>query len=235
MLKKIFGALLMMTLLVLPQNVFAAREEWVADGYNFHQIKNVIVLDVTVDSGLNYDSMVGLRGLQNKFLESCSNQLSPICKVYSESEAADIIGAQIGVNLEKLSLEDSMAARKLLIENAWRVADAYVMGVVDTWGGSKYVAPTDVEYNQVIVHRLYFDEEGRPHPDNPQIPVERRYRVQDTDVAAIGMMLRVCSAKNNSVIFERHELRYRKADESQIDLFSEISGSFAADVAEKIR
>lgn len=235
MVKKIFGALLVLTLLVLPQSVFAAREEWLADGYDFRQIKSVIILDVTVNSELDYGGMVGLRGLQNKFWESCSKQLSPTCKVFSETEAAQIIGKQIGVNFEKLSLEDSMAARKLIIENAWRVADAYVMGIVDTWGGSKYVAPTDVEYNQVIVHRLYFDEEGRPHPDNPQIPVERKYRVQDTDVAAIGMMLRICSAKNNFVLFERHELRYRKADESQIDLFSEISGTFAADVAEKIR
>ena len=235
MLKKIFAALLIVTALILPQSV-SAQEDWFAANYDFRNIKSVIVLDATINPYIDYGGMIGLRGLQNNFWSSCSEQLRPTCTVYSEEQAQQIIGDAIGVNFERLSLDDPVKARQLVIDNAWRVADAYILGIVETWGGSNYVAPSDVDFKQVISHRVYYNTDGTVEQvDNPKIPAEVRYRAQSSDVAAIGMIMRLCLAKDRAIVFERFDMRQRPADVSQMDLFDNMSAAFANDVAAKIR
>lgn len=235
MLKNFFAALLIVTVLTLPQSVLAAQEDWTAANYDFRNIKSIIILDATINPYIDYGGMIGLRGLQNNFLSSCSEQLRPTCTVYSETQAQQIIGEAIGVNFERLSLDDPMKARELVIANAWRVADAYILGIVETWGGSNYVAPSDVDFNQVISHRVYYNTDGTVEQvDNPKIPAEVRYRAQSSDVAAIGMIMRLCLAKDRAIVFERFDMRERPADVSQMDLFDDMSAAFANDVAAKI-
>lgn len=235
MLKKIFAALLIVTALTLPQNV-SAQEDWLAANYDFRNIKSIIILDATINPYIDYGGMIGLRGLQNNFWSSCSEQLRPTCTVYSEEQAQQIIGAAIGVNFERLSLDNPMKARELVIDNAWRVADAYILGIVETWGGSNYVAPSDVDFKQVISHRVYYNTDGTVEQvDNPKIPAEVSYRAQSSDVAAIGMIMRLCLAKDKAIVFERFDMRERPADVSQMDLFDNMSAAFANDVAAKIR
>ena len=234
MLKKIFAALLIVTALTLPQNV-SAQEDWTAASYDFRNIKSIIILDATINPYIDYGGMIGLRGLQNNFWSSCSEQLRPICTVYSEEQAQQIIGEAIGVNFERLSLDNPMKARQLVIDNAWRVADAYILGIVETWGGSNYVAPSDVDFKQVIEHRVYYNTDGTVEQvDNPKIPAEVSYRAQSSDVAAIGMIMRLCLAKDKAIVFERFDMRQRPADVSQMDLFDNMSAAFANDVAAKI-
>lgn len=235
MLKKIFATLLIVTALTLPQNV-SAQEDWTAANYDFRNIKSIIILDATINPYIDYGGMIGLRGLQNNFWSSCSEQLRPTCKIYSEEQAQQIIGAAIGVNFERLSLNNPMKARQLVIDNAWRVADAYILGIVETWGGSNYVAPSDVDFKQVIEHRVYYNTDGTVEQvDNPKIPAEVSYRAQSSDVAAIGMIMRLCLAKDRAIVFERFDMRERPADVSQMDLFDNMSAAFANDVAAKIR
>lgn len=234
MIKKIFAALLIVTALTLPQNV-SAQEDWTAANYDFRNIKSIIILDATINPYIDYGGMIGLRGLQNNFWSSCSEQLRPICKIYSEEQAQQIIGEAIGVNFERLSLDNPMKARQLVIDNAWRVADAYILGIVETWGGSNYVAPSDVDFKQVIEHRVYYNTDGTVEQvDNPKIPAEVSYRAQSSDVAAIGMIMRLCLAKDRAIVFERFDMRQRPADVSQMDLFDNMSAAFANDVAAKI-
>lgn len=235
MLKKFFGALLVLTLLVLPQKVSAESKEWVSKDFQFWQIKSIIILDATIKPELDYGGMIGLRGLQNAFWDKCSQNLSPVCKVYSETQAQQIIGEQIGVNFEKLSLEDPFKARQLVIANAYRVADAYLLGVVYSWGNSTYVAPSNVEYRAIVEHRVYYDNHGNvDHLDNPLIPTGVQNLPDGTDVAAIGMLFRVCKSKDGAIVFERQELNARPANVAQMDLFGGMTSKFASDVARKI-
>ena len=236
MLKKFLSVLFVLTLLALPQKVSADSREWISDDFQFRQIRSIIILDATINPELDYGGMIGLRGLQNAFWDKASQNLKPVCKVYSETQAQQIIGEQIGVNFEKLSLEDPFKARQLVIANAYRVADAYLLGVVYSWGNSYYVAPSNVEYRAIVEHRVYYDNHGNvDHLDYPLIPTGVENLPDSTDVAAIGMMFRVCKSKDSSIVFERQELNARPANVAQMDLFGGMVAKFSSDVANKIQ
>ena len=220
MIKKFFGAILL--LIIFSQNVSAERIDRVDEQFNFHSINRVIILDATVNPDLDYGGMVALRGLQNTFRLTCTKMLNRDCVVYSEFAAMQILGEKLKINLLRLSIDEPLKARELLMKNAWRIADAYVFGVVDSWGGSTYRANENVEYKDV--------RRGKD-----VVPVAEKYLPSATDVAAIGVVLRVYSAKDDSIVFERQEMRARRPDESQKNLFAAICTDFASDVAARIR
>lgn len=233
--KKFFGALILAAMLIFPQVVHANQSDWFAPNFDFRSIKSVIILDATINPELDYGGMIGLRGLQNNFFKSCREQLKPFVQVFSEDEARVVIGTKIGVNIERIYVEDPTQARLLIMSNAWRMADAYILGIVDSWGNKSYTAPSNVDYAKIIESRHYYDTRGNVRPDTVLVPVNEKYLPQDTDVPAIGMIFRAYFAQKEAVVFERYEMRVRKADESQIDLFKDMSASFASAVAAKIR
>lgn len=235
LIKKLFGALIILATLTFSQNVHAAQSDWVAQNFDFRNIKSVIILDAAVNPNLDYGGIIGLRGLQNTFRNSCRQELYTTLQVFSEDEARVVIGKEIGVNLERLFLEDPIKARQLVMENAWRMADAYILGIIDSWGNKTYTAPTNVEYAELMEKRNYHDAQGNVHPDNVLVPVPEKYLPEGTDVPAIGMILRAYAAKNETIIFERYEMRIRKTDESQTALFGNMSADFAAAFAAKIQ
>ena len=156
------------------------------------------------------------------FRLTCTKILNRECVVYSEFAAMQILGENLKINLLRLSIDEPMKARELLMKNAWRIADAYVSGNVDSWGGSTYRANENVEYKNV--------RRGKD-----VVPVAEKYLPSATDVAAIGMTLRIYSAEDGAIIFERKEMRARRSDESQKNLFAAICTDFATDVAARIR
>ena len=220
MIKKFFGAILL--LIIFSQNVSAERIDRVDEQFDFQSIHRVIVLDATVGDNLSYGGMVGLRGLQNTFRDVCTNTLNRDCVVYSEFAAMQILGENLKINLLRLSIDDSLKAREILMKNAWRIADAYIFGEVNSWGGDTYRANENAEYRDV--------QRGKD-----VVPVAENYLPSSTDVAAIGMTLRVYSAEDGAIIFERKEIRARRSDESQKNLFAAICTDFASDVAARIR
>lgn len=233
--KKFFGAIILSAMLILSTPVHAEQSDWVSSNFDFRQIKSVIILDATINPELDYGGMIGLRGLQNTFLKYCAQTLNPTCKVISEEEARVILSTQISVNLERLYVEEPFQARQLVMKNAWRIADAYILGIVDSWGNRSYTAPTNVDYAKVIEQRNYYDGVGNVKPDTVLIPVPANYRPEGTDVPAIGMILRAYYSKNESIVFERYEMRLRKSNESQMDLFGSMAASFSAKFASLIR
>ena len=233
--KKFFGILFLLVTLIFSQPVHAEKTDWFAQNYDFRGIRSVILLDVTVNPELDYGGMIGLRGLQNTFRNRCRQVLYPQIQFFSEDEAMIFIGTQLNMNLEKLSLENPTEARLIVMNNAWRMADAFILGSIESWGDRSYTPSSNISYAKIVENRTYYDERGHARPDTVIVPLPAQYLPEGTDVPAIGMILRAYSTKNESIIFERYEMRIRRSDESQTELFSSMCESFSKDFLSKIR
>ena len=233
--RKFFVALIVLTLTTLPQLAHANQSDWAASNFNFRDIKSVIILDATINPNLDYGGMLALRTLQNTFTTRNIQQLNPVCQVFSEEQARVVLSTLTGINLEQLYNEHPYEARQIVMKNAWRMADACVLGLVESFGGKSYTESTDADYVKIVEQRTYYDNSNRPRFDTVLVPLPENYRAEGTDVPAIGMIFRVYSSKNESIILERYEMRTRQPNESQVDLFGDMSASFANLLASKIR
>ncbi|MCR5834437.1 MAG: hypothetical protein K6G55_07315 [Selenomonadaceae bacterium] len=225
--RKFFTVLMMISALIVSQTVYAEKSDWASSNYNFGKINTVLLLDVTVNPDLDYGGMIGLRGLQNTFRDRCRQVLNTHYKVITEDEALVILSVELNRNLEKLALENAIEARKIVMNNAWRIADAFIMGNIETWGNKKYTPSSNVNYAAVIEQRNYYDDRGHLNHERVLIPLPAQYLPEDTDVPAIGIIMRAYETGNETVIFERYEMRIRRPQEAQTEMFGEMCTQFA--------
>lgn len=227
--KKFFGVILLLTILIAPQNVFAEKTDWYDRSFNFHGIRSLIVFDVTFVPGLDYGDSIELRNFQDTFVQN-SRKLK--CNVITEAQARQTLSYQLGMNLNAMPFEQ---ARHIIIQNAYRIADGWVLSTVDNLANTYYIEPERTVWEQRRQTRRYHDAWGRWQEEVYYVQVPVTYPPRRVDTTSIQMTLQVYESRGGAMIFARKDVRDRQDYQAQDGMFGRITNSFFEDVGKKIR
>lgn len=227
--KKIFGVMLAAMLLILPQTVSAEKVDWFDRGFNFRNIRTVIVFDPTVAYGMNYGGSVDMRNMQDTYAQ---NARKLKCNVITEAQARQELGYQLGMNLNAMSYEQ---ARQLIMQNAYRIADAWVTTNIDNLDHTYYVEPARTVWEQRRQTRVYRDSWGNRQEEVYYVQVPVTYPPRRVDRTSLQVTLEMREARNGSVIFTRKDVRDRDDYYAEKGMFGRITNSFFEDAGKKIR
>ena len=230
--KKFFGVILLLAVLALPQCVSATKTDWSERNFNFRSIRSVIVFNVTVSPGVNYGNSIVLRNMQDSFIEH-SRKLK--CNVITESQARQMLGYQIGMNLEGMAYSNPMQARQIIMQNAYRIADAWILGNVDNLADTYYIQPAHTEWESKKETHVYYDRSGQRREEVRYIQVPVTYPPRRVDISTLEMTLQVFEARNGALIFARKDSRDREDYQAQWGMYGRICNSFFEDVGKKIK
>lgn len=232
-LKKFFGVILLLAIMSLPQNVSAEKTDWFDRNFYFRGIRTIIIFDVTANRNADYGGSIELRNMQDTFFQNALKHLK--CNVLSESDARRALGYQLGMDLESLAYSNPQRARKILEENAYRIADAGVFANVDAWENNYYIEPEHTVWESRREDYTYYDHHGRRHTESRYIQVPVTYPPRRVDVSTIQVSLQVYDARNNALILARKDVRDRQDYSAQKGMFGRICNSFFEDFAKKMR
>ena len=227
--KKFFGVMLLLVALFLPQAVSAEKTDWYDRNFYFRNIRTVIVFDMTVTPGIDYGGSIALRNMQDTFL-SDARKLK--CNIVSEAQARQTLSYQLGMNLNAMPFEQ---ARHIIIQNAYQIADAWVLGNVDNLANTYYVEPARTVWEQKKETRTYYDAWGNRREESYYVQVPVTYPPRRVDVTNIQVSMEVHESRGGAVIFSRKDVRDREDYQAQKGMFGRISNSFFEDVAKKMR
>ena len=231
--KKILGALLLLTVLALPQSVFAEKTDWTDRNFSFRSIRTVIVLDATVSPGVDVGGQIGVLNIQDRFRQDAGKLP---CRLISEAQARQIIGQQLRMNLDSLSITNPMQARQIVMQNAYNIgADAWVFCNVDAWGNQTYIEPERTVWENRRQTRTYYDQWGRRHEESYTTQVPVTYPPRRIDISTVQVTLQAYDSRTGAMIFARKDVRDREDYSAQVGMFGRISNSFFEDLAKKIR
>ncbi len=230
--KKFFGVILLLTILILPQVVSAEKTDWFDRNFYFKNLQTIIVFDVTANPGLNYGGSIALRNMQDTFIDN-SRKLK--CNVITETQAYRTLGYQLGMNLENMAYSNPLQARQIVMQNAYRIADAWIVANIDNFANTYYIEPEHTVWEQRKETRTYYDRSGRRREETYYIQVPVTYPPRRVDISEIEMTLQVFEARNGDLIFARRDVRDRQDYQAQKGMFGRISNSFFEDVGKKIR
>lgn len=228
LIRKIFGAILLLTI-VLPQVVSAEKTDWYDRNFYFRNLRTVIVLDMTVTPGIDYGGSTALRNMQETFL-SDSRKLK--CNVITEAQARQMLSYQLGMNLDAIPYEQ---ARHVIINNAYRIADGWILGNVDNLANTYYVEPARTVWEQKEESRTYYDAWGNRREETYYIQVPVTYPPRRVDVTSIQVTMQVYESRGGAMVFSRRDVRDREDYQAQKGMFGRISNSFFEDVAKRMR
>ena len=231
--KKIFGALLLLAVLALPQNVFAEKTDYTDRNYYFRNIRAVIVLDATVSPGVDVGGTIAVLNIQEKFREDAFKKLN--CRIYTEAQARQLLSAQVGMNLEALAYSNPAQARQIVQQNAYQIADAWIFANVDAWGNTTYIEPERTVWESRRETRRYYDRWGQLREESYNIQVPVTYPPRRVDISTVQVSLQVYDARTGAMVFARKDVRDREDYSAQSGMFGRISNSFYEDLAKKIR
>ena len=227
--RKIFGVMILLAMLILPQTVSAEKTDWYDRGYNFHNIRTVIVFDPTFAYGLNYGGSVEVRNLQDSVVQN-SRKLK--CNVITEAQARQTLSYQLGMDLNRMPYEQ---ARQYIAQNAYRIADAWVTANVDNLDNTYYVQPARTVWEQKRETRTYYDSWGHRREETYYVQVPVTYPPRRVDTTSIQMTLELYEARGGALIFARKDVRDREDYHAEKGMFGRIANSFFEDVGKKIR
>lgn len=231
--KKVFGALLLLTVLALPQSVFAEKTDWTDRNFYFRNVRTVIVFDATVTPGVDVGGTIGLLNIQDRFRQDAGKLP---CRLVSEAQARQYVGGQIGMNLEALAMSNPMQARQIVMQNAYILgADAWVLANVDAWGNQTYIEPERTVWESRRETRTYYDRWGQRHEESYNVQVPVTYPPRRVDISTVQVTLQAYEARTGKLIFARKDVRDREDYSAQTGMFGRISNSFFEDLAKKIR
>ena len=230
--KKFFGVLLLMAILILPQTVSAEKTDWYDRNYNFHNIRSIIVFDATFSQNYGYGDSIELRNLQDSFTQD-SRKLR--CNVITEAQARRDIGYRIGMNLDSLAYSNPLEARRIIMQNAYMIADAWIIGNVDNMENTYYVQPARTVWESRRETRTYRDRYGNRREETRYVQVPVNYPPRRVDVTSVQMTLELHEARSGALIFARKDVRDREDFQAQKGMLGRISNSFFEDFGKKIR
>lgn len=222
--KKIFGVILLLTILTLPQSVSATKTDWFDRNYNFRGIRTVIVFDMTVSPGLNYGGSVVLRNIQDTFVQNARKRLK--CEIITEAQARQRLG---------LDYSNPEYARRVIMDNAYKIADAWVIANVDNLANTYYVEPARTVWESRTERRHYYDRYGNRREEVYTIQVPVTYPPRRVDISTIEMTLQAYEARRGEMIFARRDVRDREDYQAQAGMYGRITNSFFEDLGDKIR
>ena len=230
--KKIFGVILLLAMLALPQNVSAEKTDWFDRNFNFRNIKSIIVFDVTTSPGVNYGGPVVFRNMQDTLYQN-SRKLK--CNVITEAQAYRTLGYQLGMNLESLAYSNPMQARQIVMQNAYRIADAWILSNVDRLANDYYIEPERTVWEQRKETRHYYDRYGNRREETYYIQVPVTYPPRRVDISTLEMTMQMYEARRGDMIFARKDVRDRQDYQAQAGMYGRMTNSFFEDVGKKIR
>ena len=231
--KKFFSVILLLAIMNLPQVVSAEKTDWFDQNFYFRNIRTVIVFDVTTNQRYDYGGTIALRNMQDTFVQNAQKNLK--CNVLTEAQARQMLSYQLGMDLDSLAYSNSLQARQYVMQNAYRIADAWIIGNVDTWDNNSYVVPERTVWEQRQERRTYYDRWGKRHEETYYVQVPVTYPPHRVDVSTIQMTLQVYEAKRGELIFARKDVRDREDYQAQKGMFGRICNSFFEDFGKKIR
>ena len=230
--KKFFGMMLLLAILALPQTGFAEKTDYTDRNYYFRNIRTVIVLDATVSPGVDVGGNIAVLNIQDKFRQD-ARKLP--CNVITESQARQMIGGQVRMNLEALAISNPVQARQIVQQYAYTIADAWIFANVDAWGNTTYVEPERTVWETRRETRRYYDRWGRRHEESYNVQVPVTYPPRRVDVSTVQVTLQTYDARTGAMVFARKDVRDREDYSAQSGMFGRISNSFYEDLAKKIR
>ena len=228
LIRKIFGAILLLAI-VLPQVVSAEKTDWYDRNFYFRNLRTLIVLDMTVTPGIDPGGSIALRNMQETFL-SDSRKLR--CNVINEAQARQMLSYQLGMNLNAMPYEQ---ARHIIIQNAYRIADGWILGNVDNLANTYYVEPARTVWEQKQETRTYYDAWGNRREESYYVQVPVTYPPRRVDITSIQVTMQVYESRGGAMVFARKDVRDREDFQAQKGMFGRISNSFFEDVAKRMR
>lgn len=177
---------------------------------------------------VSYD-FAELRSMQDKFL-SDSRKLR--CNVINEAQARQMLSYQLGMNLNGIPFEQ---ARHVIIDNAYRIADAWVLCQIDNMANTSYVEPARTVWEQKEERRTYYDAWGNRREESYYVQVPVTYPPRRVDVTSIQATMELHESRGGVAIFTRRDVRDREDFQAQDGMFGRISNSFFEDVGKRMR
>ena len=232
LIKKFFGVILLLAMFALPQNVSAEKTDWFDRNFNFKNLRTVIVFDVTASPGVDYGGSVVYRNMQDTLYQNAKKLK---CNVITESQAYRTLGYQLGMNLESIAYSNPLQARQIVMQNAYRIADAWTLCNVDRLANDYYIEPERTVWEQKKETRTYYDRYGRRHEETYYIQVPVTYPPRRVDISTLEMTMQVYEARRGDMIFARRDVRDRQDYQAQAGMYGRITNSFFEDVGKKIR
>ncbi|MBQ3726195.1 MAG: hypothetical protein IJR52_05830 [Selenomonadaceae bacterium] len=232
LMKKFFGVILLLAIMTLPQNVSAEKTDWFDRNFYFRNIRTVIVFDVTADRRADYGGSIALRNMQDTFFENARKHLR--CNVMSESDARRALGYELGMDLESMAYSNPQRARKIVEDNAYRIADAGVFANVEAWENNYYIEPERTVWESKRETYTYYDHHGRRHEETRYIQVPVTYPPRRVDVSTVQVSMQVFEARNHRLVFARKDVRDRNDYSAQKGMFGRICNSFFEDFGRKL-
>ena len=210
----------------LPQIVSAEKTDWFNRNFYFRNIRSVIVFDVTPNQNFGRVDTILLRNLQDVYIQNAQKNLR--CNVITEAQAQRML------NVESLAYSNPLQARHVIMQNAYQIADAWVVANVDTWDDNSYVKPGYTVWEQRRETRTYYDRHGNRREETYYIQVPVTYPPRRVDVSTIQMTLQVYEAQHGEMIFARKDVRDREDFQAQKGMFGRICNSFFEDFGKKL-
>lgn len=232
LIKKFFGVMLLLAMLVLPQTVSAEKTDWYDRSYNFRNIRSVIVFNMTFNNGLDYGGSIALRNLQDTYFQ---NARKLKCNIITEDQARRTIGYQLGMNLDSLAYSNPLQVQQIIMQNAYRIADGWVTANVDSWYDDSYVIPERTVWEQKRESRVYYDAWGNRREETYYIQIPVTYPPRRVYTSSIQMTMQLFDARRGTAVFARKDVRDREDYQAQKGMFGRITNSFFEDAGNKIR
>ncbi len=218
-LKKIFGVIMLLTILIFPQIVSAEKTDWADRNYNFRRIRTVVILDLDSDANLRYVSRAVQMRLDSDYFDK-SKKLK--CEVLTEMQARQILGMM-------------NAPRNELKRNLSSIADAWVEGNIKTWEDDYYIVPARTVWEDKKMTRRIRDRWGDWIEETYYESVPVTYPPYRVDTSTIISVFEVYDAATGRPIFVREDNRDRDDKDAQKDMFGRMCNSFYEDFNKKIK
>ena len=218
-LRKIFGAVILLTMLILPQIVSAEKTDWRDDGYNFRRVRTVVVLGLNSDVDLRGVSSAVAMSLDSNYLKSSSKLR---CQVLTEDQARRILGI---TNASTERLKNSLVD----------IADMWIECDIKTWKDSYYIVPARTVWEEQKRKRKIRDRWGYWAEETyyERVPVTYPpYRVDTSDIITV---FEVHDTRTGRAVFVREDNRSRNDARAQKDMFGRMCNSFFEDLGKRIR
>ena len=218
-LKKFFGVILLVALMILPQVVSAEKTDYVDKSYNFRNVGVVVILGLQSDNDLRD---VSTAARMKVFDEYDKNSRKLKCKVLTEDMARQRLGMP-------------NASRESLKQRLSDIADMWVECDIKLWESSYHIVPArtvweDKKRTRRIRNR-WGDWEEETYYET--VPVTYPpYRVDTSDIIA---NFEAHDAATGKIVFVREDNRSRDDQDAQKDMFGRMCNSFFEDLAKKIK
>lgn len=211
--KKIFGVMFLLALLILPQNVSAEKTDFKDNYYNFRNVRSVVLLDVSSNIDFRNRGNLFVQKLRNTYQDN-ARRLK--CNILTEDQASRMAGS---------SDPRDFAG----------IADLYIQCSIKDWSDDYYIVPERTVWEQKKMYRTRRDRDGNRYDDSYYVTVPVTYPPYRVDVSKIAVTFEVYDTRTGNLVFGREDVRDRNDKSAQDGMYGRICNSFFQDFAKLIK